>query len=83
MDFDEMSKAYNEATKLPSPTVKGGNYGKGDPIVPRPEGDFSILQLGHSYIVSQARFLGSLDYNYVCQCDTHWDAVRIVKALSK
>lgn len=90
MDHDEMSNAYNRAkededwwTKPLRGLPKNLTYMEGDSFSKEEQVDYAILHLGNSFIVARSRFLGSLDYTYVCTCDSHYEASLIVKGLSK
>lgn len=51
---------------------------------PVPDTDYAIIRMSPDrFIVASSRYLGSLDYEFVAECNNHWDARRIVKALSQ
>lgn len=90
MDYDEMSNAYNRAkrgTEQPrlsfQKSLNIANYTEGDSFKNKEEVDYAILELNGAYIVARSKYLGSLDYSYVCTCDSHFEASLIVKGLSK
>ena len=48
------------------------------------EYDYSIVKMPDGgYVVARSKRLGSLDYDFVCSCASHWEARQIVKALSE
>lgn len=48
------------------------------------EVDYSIIKMpSGNYVVARSKRLGSLDYDFVCECSSHHDAHEIVKVLSK
>ena len=48
------------------------------------EVDYSIVKMPNgTYVVGRSRRLGSLNYDYVCTCETQFDAREIVESLNK
>ena len=47
------------------------------------EVDYAIVKLDGGYLVARSRNLGSLDYEVICTCTSHFEAKEIVKALNK
>jgi hypothetical protein len=74
---------------FPSPdkyiSDKGNSISKTPYVAPAPvEVDYSIVSMPNgTYIVARSHRLGSLDYDFVCECETRHDAREIVKALNK
>lgn len=92
MDFDALSEAYQQASKGYKPVVNGDTLWK--PPTPSEavhnigghdvEVDYSIVKMSDtSYIVARSRYLGSLDYDFLCHCESRHEAREIVRALSK
>jgi hypothetical protein len=52
------------------------------PSTPK-EVDYAIVKLDGGYLVARSRNLGSLDYEVICTCTSHFEAREIVKALNK
>ena len=77
MDHQEMESAYNRATSK--------NISKKGYVPPAPvEVDYAIVQISSdNYIVARSHRLGSLNYDFVCECVTQWEAQQIVEALNK
>lgn len=49
-----------------------------------PETDYAIIRMAPDrYVIASSRYLGSLDYEFVAECNNHWDARQIVMALNK
>lgn len=104
MDYNEMSKAYNNAKGKYEP-YREGHYEPNIWKKPKPEDakkhlpppsvnppvvhmstevDYSIVSMPNgTYIVARSHRLGSLDYDFVCECETRHDAREIVRALNK
>jgi hypothetical protein len=62
------------------------NFTQNKPMNPQPkeEFDYSIVRMSSDrYIIARSRHFGSLDYEFLCECNNHWEATQIVKALSK
>lgn len=81
MDSEEMRAAFNRAVGegWDPPTIW-----KEIDETPIPETDYAIVRMSPDrYIIASSRFLGSLDYEFVAECNNHWDARQIVKALSQ
>jgi hypothetical protein len=75
MDFEEMSRAMKKANAI-SQRV----YASQDPV----EVDYAIVELSADrYVIARAFSLGSLDYQFVCECSSHHEAREIVRALSR
>lgn len=48
------------------------------------EVDYGIVKMGdNSYVVVRSHYLGSLDYDVVCNCESRHEAREIVRALNK
>lgn len=93
MDYEEMKKAYESARKMEKSV---NNYPDGwnpdltktvsnQPYIHVPvEHDYSIVKMPDGgYVVARSKRLGSLDYDFVCSCDSHWEAKQIVRGLNK
>lgn len=78
MDHHEMEGAYKRA-------FESKNISKSAYVPPAPvEVDYSIVKISSdNYIVARSHRLGSLNYDFVCECSTQWEARYIVEALSK
>jgi hypothetical protein len=75
MDFQEMSNAIRRAN-----TISHRIYASREPV----EVDYAIVKLSpENYVVARSNKLGSLDYQFVCECDSHPEAHAIVEALSR
>lgn len=62
---------------------KGGQIGSYTPPAPV-EVDYSIVKMPNgNYVVARSKRIGSMDYDFVCECTNHYEAREIVKALSK
>jgi hypothetical protein len=62
---------------------KGNNYGNYKGVAPV-EVDYSIVKMpDNTFVVARSHRLGSLDYDFVCTCETRHEAREIVKALNK
>lgn len=62
---------------------KGQNFGNYTPPTPV-EVDYSIIKMpSGNYVVARSKRIGSLDYDFVCECTNHYEAREIVKALSE
>ena len=97
MDYEEMTKAYKSATEPTQwkiPTAKEVYEGHmPPPYLKSPEPpvnyytqdvDYSIVRMPNgTYIVARSEKLGSLDYSFVCECQSQPVAREIVKALNK
>jgi hypothetical protein len=57
-----------------------GNYKAPEPV----EVDYAITHMpSGTYVVSRSNRLGSLNYQFICECTSQWQASEIVKALNK
>lgn len=99
MDYEEMRKAYESSKKKEKsinnypdgwkpdnqPTINFGKTASSQPYIHVPvEHDYSIVKMPNgNFVVARSNRLGSLDYEFVCECATHWEAQKIVKALSE
>lgn len=91
MDATEMANAYQRAVAEDSiwktPDVNTGIYPFGGRTIVAPakdEVDYSIVKMSDSsYIVARSQYLGSLDYDVICNCESRQEAREIVRALSK
>ena len=77
MDHHEMEGAYTRAT--------GNNISVKTYVPPAPvEVDYAIIKISSdNYIVARSHRLGSLNYDFVCECSTQWEAQNIVEALNR
>lgn len=74
-----------------SPTVNYTTHNRHMSLNPQPEKpytpteyDYSIVKMPDgNYVVARSKRLGSLDYDFVCSCVTHWEARQIVRGLNK
>lgn len=77
MDQHEMEGAYNRALNK---NISTTTYVPPTPV----EVDYAIVQISSdNYIVARSHRLGSLNYDFVCECSSHWEAENIVEALNK
>lgn len=72
---------------MPAPkeyiSEKGNNFGNYKAPV-EVEVDYSIVKMPDGgYVVARSKRLGSLDYDFVCSCDTQHEAREIVRGLNK
>lgn len=83
MDYEEMNKAMDNALNNTLNKMRSvSNYPDG--YQHQIEFDYSIVRMGNGrFIVARSRHIGSLDYDFLCECDSHWEATQIVKALNK
>lgn len=99
MDYDAMREAYNATKKKEEsvnmypdgrysetflPRSKHLNAMTNYMPVTKTEHDYSIVKMpnGH-FVVARSRQLGSLDYDFVCECVSQWEASEIVRGLNK
>jgi hypothetical protein len=77
MDQHEMEGAYNRALSK--------NISKAPYVPPAPvEVDYAVVRISSdNYIVARSHRLGSLNYDFVCECATQWEAHNIVEALNR
>lgn len=48
------------------------------------EHDYSIIKMPNgNFVVARSHRLGSLDYEFICECVSHWEAKQIVRGLNK
>ena len=93
MDFDAMSKEYRDAKVnktskdiwgAPDPLTKSSVLRAPDGYYQETEVDYGIVKMGdNSYIVVRSNYLGSLDYDVVCNCESRHEAREIVRARNK
>lgn len=77
MDQNEMGGAYNRALNK---NISKSTYVPSTSV----EVDYAIVQISSdNYIVARSHRLGSLNYDFVCECSTQWEAQTIVEALNK
>ena len=64
---------------------KGNSISKTPYVAPAPvEVDYSIVKMpDNTYVVARSKRLGSLDYDFVCSCDSQHEAREIVRGLNK
>jgi hypothetical protein len=93
MDYEKLSKGYyeqrqknslDEHLKYQKSLEKFPNgYENGKASEPV-DVDYSIVKMPTgTHVVARSRNLGSLDYDFVCECSSRHEAHEIVKALSK
>lgn len=99
MDYEEMKKAYESAKKTEKsvnnypdgwnpdnqPTINFSKTASNQPYIHVTiEHDYSIVKMPDGgYVVARSERLGSLDYDFVCSCASHWEAKQIVRGLCK
>ena len=93
MDYDKLSDGYYQQRKQNSleehfkhlkSLEKFPNGYESEKASAPVEVDYSIIRMPNgTHVVARSRNLGSLDYDFVCECSSRHEAHEIVKALSK
>jgi hypothetical protein len=95
MDYEKLSKGYYEQRQKNSleehlkyqkslEKFPNGYENKREESTVTQEVDYSIIKMpSGTCVVARSRNLGSLDYDFVCECSSRHEAHEIVKALSK